>query len=86
MALRLGKCPNCGKLLRSVRTEPIEIKERKATKWRGLSFCCAACYTVLGVEIDPAVLKNDLLKELKPAKTPSAPAPAVTVRAKPRYN
>ena len=63
-----GICPHCKKTLVSVEAEDIDIKGFQV-RWEGLSYQCPSCKSVLGVQMNPLTLNQDLktklLKEIK---------------------
>ncbi|GAB2181476.1 hypothetical protein DLREEDagrD3_16990 [Denitratisoma sp. agr-D3] len=63
-----GKCPKCEKIISSVTIEDVDVVVGMQSKWRGISYLCPYCKTVLSVGIDPIALKtetvNGLLKAL----------------------
>jgi hypothetical protein len=54
---KYGKCPKCENLVRKVATSSVVV-ETATTKYRGISFNCSLCGTVLSVSLDP-LLNND---------------------------
>jgi hypothetical protein len=60
--INTGKCPKCDKTVSSVTIEDIDVKVNLTSKWRGISYLCGSCKTVLGVGIDPVALKSDTIK------------------------
>jgi len=65
-----GRCPKCEKLISYVKFEPVDLKEGWGMQvWRGVSYLCPSCSTVLSISIDPVALTNDVVgritKELK---------------------
>jgi hypothetical protein len=63
--MNVGKCPGCGKLVRTVNVEHVEIVRSADQKtWHGASYVCPGCRVVLGVEADPLALKTDLLNAI----------------------
>jgi hypothetical protein len=57
-----GTCPKCEAVVSSAKIEDIEIIVGFTPAWRGLSFLCPSCNTVLGVAIDPVALKTDIIE------------------------
>jgi hypothetical protein len=58
-----GLCPNtaCGKRLSNVSVEDIDISHGFSRTWRGVSYVCPHCKTILGIGIDPVALKTDTI-------------------------
>ena len=59
-----GKCPHCQNLITQVNVENIEIATGLATSYKGVSYSCPTCSSVLSVEIDPVALKADIVSDL----------------------
>ena len=61
----MSKCPKCDKVISRVNLNDVSIE-----KWRGVSYCCPFCFSVLSIAIDPVALKADTVggvaAELKP--------------------
>lgn len=65
-----GKCPKCEKLLPSATIGEIKLSAGPGhTSWKGVTYQCPSCQTILSVAIDPIAIKsdivNDLLKKLR---------------------
>lgn len=61
--INTGKCPKCEKRINHVSMDSIDIGTLHST-WKGLSYVCPHCHSVLGVQIDPVALKNDCVSEI----------------------
>jgi transcription elongation factor Elf1 len=61
-----GKCPKCEATVMQVSLAEISIPATEAT-WRGITYSCIACGTVLGVQMDPVSLKADTVSEIADA-------------------
>lgn len=61
-----GKCPQCQQLVNYVNIEPINGKVSGGNEFHCVSYKCPnlQCNTVLGVQIDPVALKNDIVNEI----------------------
>lgn len=57
-----GKCPKCEKVVTAVRIEDVTVRVGVQPQWKGVSYCCPWCNTVLGVQIDPVALKTDIIE------------------------
>jgi hypothetical protein len=69
--LNSGKCPTCTKTVTTVRIEDVHVAVGFENRWRGLTYVCQHCATVLSVGIDPIALKADIVNEiLVQLKTP----------------
>ena len=62
--MNVGKCPNCAKIVNRVNIEAVDVVASIATKWRGVSFVCPYCRTVLGVGINPFAIKAETVQEV----------------------
>jgi endogenous inhibitor of DNA gyrase (YacG/DUF329 family) len=61
-----GKCPKCEKPVMQVAIADVPARAFMGrTEWKGISFNCPMCQTILGVQIDPIAIKTDILNELK---------------------
>lgn len=59
-----GKCPKCEKLINAVNCSGVDVKVMLGKTWKGLSYNCPFCHTVLSVQIDPIAIKTDIVNEL----------------------
>lgn len=57
-----GICPKCEKRLTTITVEPIELVESISKRWKGASYLCPNCKTILSVEMDPTVILNAVKK------------------------
>ncbi len=57
----LGKCPKCEKIISRVKIEDVDILVGFQPRWKGISYCCEHCNTVLNVEIDPIAIKAEII-------------------------
>ena len=57
-----GKCPTCGNYVTVVNTNGITIRSGERS-YKGVTYQCPniGCQTVLGCELDPIALKNDIV-------------------------
>lgn len=58
-----GKCPKCGKTVDHAKTDPIKLKGGGKV-WPGVSLLCPSCDAVLGIQMDPLVLKEAIIEEI----------------------
>jgi hypothetical protein len=58
-----GKCPKCGNLVASVTLNEVSVNTIGMI-WRGVTYSCQSCNSVLSVGIDPVSLKSDLVDEI----------------------
>jgi len=68
--VNVGKCPKCGAILSSVTVEALSVKAGRRSR-KGVSYVCPSCHVVLGVEIDPIVLRATTVRAIT-AKIPGA--------------
>ena len=59
--MNFGKCPKCEQVLMNVAIEDVNITVSFQPRWKGISYLCPFCNTVLSVNMDPIALKADLL-------------------------
>ncbi len=59
--INVGKCPKCQGIIRNVKTEDISMDVGFQSVWKGFSYLCPQCSTVLSVEINPILLKEDMI-------------------------
>jgi hypothetical protein len=63
----MSKCPKCEKIISSATLNDVSIG-----KWRGVSYSCPFCFSILSIAIDPVALKSDAIDgiaaELKPVR------------------
>jgi hypothetical protein len=59
-----GQCPKCEKMVTSVDVDNVDIVRGGQTAWRGISYSCPWCHTVISVGIDPASLKSDTVNAI----------------------
>jgi len=55
-----GKCPCCQALVRNVKVEDVDIHVGLQPRWRGFSYLCPSCGCILGVQMNPLTLNDDL--------------------------
>lgn len=66
--INTGLCPKCQKEIHNVNLENMPIHVNLRPFWKGVSFVCPFCRTILGVSYDHIALseeiKTDILKAL----------------------
>jgi hypothetical protein len=60
----MGKCPKCEKLLTSVQVEDVAIDVNMKHEWKGFSYHCPSCRSVISVQMNPLTLNEDLKNEM----------------------
>jgi len=67
--IHTGICPYCKERVTKVKVEDVDMEFDQRFIWRGYSYQCPSCKSVLGVQLNPHTLnvelKDDILKELK---------------------
>ena len=67
--IHTGICPHCKKKIANFKVQDVDMKYDIMLQWRGYSYQCPSCNSVLGVQMNPVTLneelKDDILKELK---------------------
>jgi hypothetical protein len=65
--LHSGKCPHCEHIIGHAKAESIEIRVGTTDKYKGISYCCPSCRSVLSVSMDPLALNQNLVNRLMQA-------------------
>jgi hypothetical protein len=60
-----GKCPSCEKIIQKVKVEEIDISDGLQNEWKCFSYQCPGCSAVLGVQINPVALNEDLKENIR---------------------
>lgn len=60
----LGKCPKCEKSLSYVNCGSVDVKVPLGKTWKGISYTCPYCHTMISTQIDPIAIKTDIVNEL----------------------
>ena len=61
-----NKCPKCEMLVSEVTAESVEIRSPRASvSFRGVSYACPFCHSILSVQLDPLALKAEIVADLK---------------------
>jgi len=64
--MAVGNCPKCGTIVDYALFETIEVREHPRGKaWIAVSYLCPRCRAVLGIQIDPVALSDDLVKKIR---------------------
>lgn len=61
MTIPDAKCPKCQEVIQNVVAKPIAVQKLLAGSWNAVSFLCPSCRTILGVQLDPVALRQDLV-------------------------
>jgi hypothetical protein len=61
-----SKCPHCDEPLTHAYIEAITVQEGMFSNrsFKGVSYLCSACHSVLSVGLDPFALKDDIAAEV----------------------
>jgi hypothetical protein len=62
--INTAKCPKCEKVITGVTTEDITMNVTFQPQWKGFTYSCPSCRTILGVEINPLAVKEDIVNAL----------------------
>lgn len=62
--INVGKCPKCQSIISNVKTEDITMDVGFHPTWNGFSHLCPRCNTIISVEINPLLIKDDIVNEL----------------------
>ncbi|HET7845440.1 MAG TPA: hypothetical protein VFL14_14885 [Xanthomonadales bacterium] len=60
-----SRCPKCDKPIVAVSIEPIDGTAPVGTRFRCLALDCPHCGAVLGAQIDPLAIRNDIVSALR---------------------
>ena len=63
--MNLNQCPKCATVISKVNAEAVEIVLSRSDRYRGLSYACPHCQSVLSIQMNPLTLKDDTLGELQ---------------------
>jgi len=55
-----GKCPKCETSLKRVKAQYVDVETPKDT-YKGVSYVCPLCGTILSVSVDPLAVKNGIV-------------------------
>ena len=59
----MSKCPKCNTVVNQVQLAEVNIYAG-INSWRGVSYSCPVCFSVLSVAIDPVALKTDTVTDV----------------------
>jgi len=59
-----NKCPKCDRVITKVQVEDVTIQVGFTQNWKGFSYGCPSCRAVLGVQMNPLTLNDDLKIEI----------------------
>jgi hypothetical protein len=62
--LHSGKCPHCDNIIGSVDVETIDINAGMYASYKGVTYLCPRCRSVLSVSMDQLALNHDVVKRL----------------------
>jgi hypothetical protein len=55
-----GLCPKCDRLITHVEVADVTINVSLHPRWKGFSYACPHCNTVLGIEMNPLTIREDI--------------------------
>jgi len=61
-----GKCPKCGMVIKSLKADTLDALFPNGDGLKALVLLCpnAGCAAVLGAQVDPIAVKDDIVNEL----------------------
>ena len=59
------KCPKCEKTVEELKSVPRNVLNVDGRTFNGIVLCCDKCNTVLGSQIDPVNLADNLFKQIR---------------------
>lgn len=59
-----GKCPKCEKAVTRANLSPISVGVPGGSQFKGITYDCPHCKTVLSVMIDPIAIKTSTIAEI----------------------
>jgi phage FluMu protein Com len=62
--LHSGKCPHCAKVIASTSVETVDLKAGANVSYKGVSYLCPHCRSVLSVTMDQIAMNVDLVSRL----------------------
>lgn len=65
--MHTGKCPHCERTVASAEVETMTIKAGAQASYKGVTYLCPHCRSVLGVSMDQIALNEDLKTRLMKA-------------------
>ena len=63
--MNINKCPKCDRVISTVSAEPVEIALSRSDRYRGHSYSCPHCESVLSIQMNPLTLKDDIIGEIQ---------------------
>lgn len=63
--INTGKCPKCETRLTNIKIEPIDLMENISKSWKGASYVCPQCSSILGIEMDPTALRSAIVGDIR---------------------
>ncbi len=62
----MAKCPHCDKpFLSPVKYEPMVVGTSSQPQLNGIAYVCPLCDAILGVQLDPLALNQELANEIE---------------------
>jgi hypothetical protein len=59
-----GKCPKCNQLVSTLKADPVDATAATGT-YKAFTLSCPKCGYVLGAQVDPIFIGNQILKAIK---------------------
>jgi len=60
-----GKCPKCDALISQVEVIDVSVTVSLQPQWKGFAYLCPQCRTVLNVEINPLLVRDEIVAEVE---------------------
>jgi hypothetical protein len=57
----MALCPHCQRQISVLNIEIVTLSDEKMASWRGVTYSCPECNTVLSAGFDPVALERDLV-------------------------
>lgn len=59
-----AKCPKCDKQVLQAHIVGLDGQVFMGHTWKSIAFTCPYCATILGIQMDPIAIKNDIVNDL----------------------
>jgi hypothetical protein len=63
--MNFGKCPKCESIITAAQVEDVTLNVGFQPQWKGFSYLCPACHSVLGVQLNPLASEHDILASVQ---------------------
>lgn len=62
-----GICPKCDKHITDVESEEVSVSVGFSPRWRGISYYCPHCNAILGVSVNPHLMRDEIVARVTDA-------------------